>query len=272
MADAKSEGFVAVSVPQAYERFMVPQLFEPWAGELVRRAAPVSGNSVLDVASGPGTVARLAAACVGEDGCVVASDISAAMVALAAAKPAEPGSAQVEFVVWSADDLRAPDGSFEVVLCQQGLQFFPDRLAAVREMHRVLAPGGAAHLATWAAERPLGLFGPIAASMREGGVAEPFPGAFDSGSYTMAAGDLRELLEQAGFGEVSVETVERDCVWEASDDAVATITGTPFGPILEGLEVDTQEAVRASLRERLGAAGEGAVTVRTVSNIGRGVK
>jgi ubiquinone/menaquinone biosynthesis C-methylase UbiE len=272
MADARSTGFAGDSVPRAYEQHMVRQLFEPWAGELLRRARPAEGLSVLDVASGPGTVARLAAALVGEAGRVVASDISASMIALAAAKPDEPGSAKVEYVECSADDLDVADAGFHLVLCQQGLQFFPNRLGAVREMHRVLAPGGAAYLSTWAAEAPLGLFGPITDAMRECGVSEPFPRAFDARSYAMGAGELRELLEAAGFGDVSVETVELDCVWETSADALATISGTPFGPILAALPLATGNAVRAFLLERLGSTHADAVTLRTASNIARAVK
>ena len=68
MSEGRSAGFTAGSVPEAYDRFMAPQLFEPWARELMGRAKLRSGSSVLDVASGPGTVGRLAAAVVGPAG------------------------------------------------------------------------------------------------------------------------------------------------------------------------------------------------------------
>ena len=74
-----------------------------------------------------------------------------------------------------------------------------------------------------------------------------------------------------GFSDVSVETVELDCVWETADDAIATISGTPFGPLVAGLPVADQDAVRASLAERLGCNVPGQVTIRTTANIARGV-
>jgi ubiquinone/menaquinone biosynthesis C-methylase UbiE len=111
--------------------------------------------SVLDVASGPGTVARIAAAAVGSDGRVVASDISSAMLAVAAATASGVDATPVEIVECSATDLKLADATFEMVLCQQGLQFFGDRPSAVREIHRVLRFGGVALVSTCAAERPL---------------------------------------------------------------------------------------------------------------------
>jgi ubiquinone/menaquinone biosynthesis C-methylase UbiE len=95
---------------------------------------------VLDVARGPGTVARLAAAVVGPDGRVMASDISPAMLALAAAKPVDPAWAPINYLECPVSAIDAAEDSFDAVLCQQGLQFFPDRERAVGEMLRVTRP------------------------------------------------------------------------------------------------------------------------------------
>src|SRR5665213_2083775 len=162
MAEERSRGFADASVPDAYDRYLTPHLFEPWARELVARAGLREGAAVLDVASGPGCVAWGAARVVGSAGRVVASDISPVMLAVAAARPAEPGSAPIEYVECAAASIAADDHSFDAVMCQQGLQFFPDRLAAVREIRRVARPSGVVVVSTWAAEHRLGLFGPIA--------------------------------------------------------------------------------------------------------------
>jgi ubiquinone/menaquinone biosynthesis C-methylase UbiE len=87
MDGSRAGGFAEVSVPDGYGRFLLGQLFEPWAAELITRAELRPGCCVLDVASGLGPVARLAAAAAGPAGRVVASDISAAMLAAAAARP-----------------------------------------------------------------------------------------------------------------------------------------------------------------------------------------
>jgi SAM-dependent methyltransferase len=270
MSEARSRAFTG-SVPDAYERFLARQVFEPWAQELVGRADLKAGTSVLDVACGPGTVARVAAAQLGEAGRVVASDISAAMLAVAAAKPAQPGSAPIEYIERSATALEIADASFSAVFCQQGLQFFPDRPSALAEMRRTLEAGGVLLTSTWAAEHPLGLFGPMADTARELGIDEPYPRAFDPKSYALGAAEVGELLRSAGFRDVAVETVGLDCTWDTTDDALAAIAGTPFGPLVAGLPDAQQQHFRSRLLELLGNPVE-ELTVRTTSTIACGVK
>jgi ubiquinone/menaquinone biosynthesis C-methylase UbiE len=272
MDSQRSQSFTQASVPDNYERFMLRQLFEPWARDLVERAALRPGAAVLDVASGLGPVARLAARAAGPDGRVVASDISAAMLARAAGRLADPESAPIEYLECSALDIKAADGRFDAVLCQQGLQFFPDRAAAVREMHRVTRPGGAVLIACWAAERPLGLFGTISATLQELGVPEPFPQAYDDRSFCLSAAEFRDVLDGAGFREIEVTTAWLDAVWPTPADAASAVLGTPFGPGVAALPVAEQEQVRTTLAARLGQSADGTVTVPTTSNIARGLR
>jgi ubiquinone/menaquinone biosynthesis C-methylase UbiE len=149
MTDATRFQFNNPSVPKAYNEFFVPRLFEPWAKVLLEGADLRRGESVLDVATGPGTVARLAAVRLGAEGRVVATDIAQPMLDIAKAK-APPGGAPIEYLNSPAAPLAAATGAFDAVLCQQGLQFFPDLPAALREMRRVLKPGGRAAIAVWA--------------------------------------------------------------------------------------------------------------------------
>jgi ubiquinone/menaquinone biosynthesis C-methylase UbiE len=271
MDGSRSGSFTQVSVPDGYDRFMLAQLFEPWAADLITRANVKPGCSVLDVASGLGPVAKLAAQAAGPGGRVVASDISAAMLAVASARPHDPGWAAIEYLQCPASAIAADDDSFDVVLCQHGLQFFPDRAAAAAEMRRVARPGGTVVMSTWAAEHPLGLFGPMAEALQETGLAEPFPGAFDAGSYRLGVADLADLLQAAGFRDVAVQTVELAATWPTAEAATSTLLGTPFGPLVSALPDDAQQQVRERLASKLGASADG-VTVRTVSNIARGTK
>ena len=271
MDAARSGSFTQTSQPDGYKRYMLRQLFEPWAAELIARADVRAANQVLDVASGLAPVARLAAAAAGPGGRVVASDISAAMLAVAAAGRADPGWAPIEYLECPATAIAAVDDSFDAVLCQQGLQFFPDRAAAVAEMFRVARPGGVVAVSVWAAGYPLGLFGPVNETLREAGLAEPFPRAFDSESYQVGAAELTELFRAAGARDVSVEAVELDAVWASAEEVTATLSGMPFGPLVAALPDDARRRVLQRLAARMGATPWG-VTVRTVSNIARGVK
>lgn len=128
------------SAPEAYERFFVPSIASPLAIDLIATAALQRGESVLDVACGTGIVARLAAARVGPSGRVAGIDLNPGM--LEVARSAAPAEVSIEWHQTSAEQLPFPDATFDVVLCQMSLQFFPDKQAALREMRRVLAPNG----------------------------------------------------------------------------------------------------------------------------------
>ena len=132
----------AGTAPENYQRYFVPAIGRPLADALVDLAGVRAGQRVLDVACGTGVVARVAAERVGAAGLVAGVDINPGMLAVARSTPA--GGGPVTWHEAPADALPFPDGSFDVVLCQLGLQFFPDRLAALREMRRVLAPAGRA--------------------------------------------------------------------------------------------------------------------------------
>jgi ubiquinone/menaquinone biosynthesis C-methylase UbiE len=135
------------------ERYSVRYFMGPWAPELVALAALQPGERVLDLACGTGLVTRLAAAEVGPTGQVTGLDINAAMLAVARSLP-PPSGAPITWVEGNAGTMDLPDASFDVILCQQGLQFFPDKPAAVREMRRVLVPGGRVVLTVWKSAGP----------------------------------------------------------------------------------------------------------------------
>jgi ubiquinone/menaquinone biosynthesis C-methylase UbiE len=126
--------------PENYERFFVPAIGEPLAHDLIRLAALCPGERVLDLACGTGVVARLASQPVGATGSVAGLDINPGM--LAVARSATAPDMPIEWHEASAEAMPFPDASFDVVLCQMGLQFMPDKHAALRETRRVLVPGG----------------------------------------------------------------------------------------------------------------------------------
>jgi ubiquinone/menaquinone biosynthesis C-methylase UbiE len=141
---------------EIYERGLVPAIFAPWAPLLIEQAALQPGDRVLDVACGDGVVARLAARQVGPTGQIIGLDINAVMLAVGRSLPPIPG-VSLEWQEGNAIALPFADASFDTLLCQQGLQFFTDRLAAIREIRRVLVPGGRLSLNVWRAlERNLG--------------------------------------------------------------------------------------------------------------------
>ncbi len=154
---------------------------------------------------------------------MVASDVSGPMLARAATVASPKDAAPIEYVDASADTLPFEDSSFDYVLCQQGLQFFPARAAAVGEMRRVLRPGGVAGVAVWASGHPLEPFGVYGDELAAIGAEPPFPNAFESDSFTMGVEMVRSLLTEAGFSVVGAEVVELEVSWPDAGSAAAGV-------------------------------------------------
>jgi len=241
---------------QTYEDYYVPAMFRPWAGILLRHAVPQPGERLLDVACGTGIVARESAPLVGPDGQVTALDMNPAMLAVARALPAPTGAA-IRWQEGNAMALPFADGAFDLVLCQHGLPFFPDRAAAVREMHRVLSPGGRAlAIVLQALDRhPVFdvLMKSVAAhlSLPLSAVMTPFA--------LSDAGPLRDLFRSAGFESVAIEpetTMVRFAEPErfvplavissaAAVPAFAQLDGPERASLLEAVRVDVDATVRS---------------------------
>jgi SAM-dependent methyltransferase len=235
---------------------------------LLERAALRPGEAVLDIATGPGTVARLAADQVGPTGRVVGTDFSEAMIAIARAKPALPGAASIDYIVSPAAPLAVEDGAFDVITCQQGLQFFPDRPTAVREMHRALKPGGRVAAAVW---RELGFqpyFAAMDSALRESlpdRQAEPYGLPF----RWPKASDLAAALTGQGFTDVSLAEVRRPLTFEGGmRQAFAAVAASPVATTVAGLDAEARARLWSAAQRRLAPLViDGQVRTHMVSNI-----
>ncbi|HUQ08443.1 MAG TPA: methyltransferase domain-containing protein [Kofleriaceae bacterium] len=195
-----------------YETYYVPGMFRPLSRALLPAAAVKEGERVLDLACGTGIIARQIAPVVGADGRVVALDLRPGMIDVAS-KLTVPYGAPIEWTQGDATKLQFADGSFDVVVCQQGLQFFPDRPAAVAEMKRVLAPGGRVALALWEPLEKQSLWHDvISVELRHFHVLG-LPAADAVTPFSLNdAGEVRALLETAGLRDVTItsKTIEAD--------------------------------------------------------------
>ena len=189
------------SAPENYERYFVPTIGAPLANDLIETAALRPGERVLDVASGTGVVAKLASQRVGNTGAVAGLDVNSGM--LAVARSATPPGMLIEWHEASAEGMPLPDASFDVVLCQMGLQFMPDKPAALREMHRVLAPGGRLILNVPGPTPRLFAIMGEALARHIGAEAAGFVNHVFSLHDTA---ELQKLISGAGFRDVSVQS------------------------------------------------------------------
>ncbi|HLL50516.1 MAG TPA: methyltransferase domain-containing protein [Thermomicrobiales bacterium] len=193
------------SPAEVYEDFLVRWQFRPWTAVLLAEADLLPDERILDLATGTGIVAREAAPFVGAPGRVVALDINPAMLAVGRSQP-EPVGASIEWLEGDAAALPFPDAAFDVVLCQQGLQYFADRPTAVAEVRRVLAPGGRTVLVVWQALE----HNPVQEALNTAGQCRvgvaPLATAFGLGDAT----EVGRLFESAGFADVTI--IGRDLV------------------------------------------------------------
>jgi len=195
MSDSELNAQVAAA--SAYEELFVPALFRQWAPRVASAAGIQPGQRVLDVACGTGVLGREALARV-RGGAVSGLDANQGM--LAVARRAEPG---IEWRHGTAEALPYADTSFDAVVSQFGLMFFGDRRQALREMMRVLKPGGRLAVAVWdALERAPAYAAEVALVRRLAGDR-----AADTLRAPFALGDPREisaLATEAGVGSISV--------------------------------------------------------------------
>ncbi len=233
-----------VDAMRVYDAILA-RLFTPWAHDLIERVAPSAGCTALDVACGPGTVALLLAARVGPGGRVLAADISPAMLAIARAKPVDPAAAPIDWIEAPAAPIPLPDASVDLVTCQQGLQFFPDKVGALTEMRRVLRPGGRAGVAVWTqVEDQIFRFLPQAmAKVVSSELATRYLGPFLLGGDDAAA-----HARAAGFSNVHLEKVTLPAVMPGAGQSLFnTLAAAGIAPDIAALDDATRDALRAEV-------------------------
>jgi ubiquinone/menaquinone biosynthesis C-methylase UbiE len=222
------------SAPELYQRHLVPAVTALWAADLLARICLRLGERVLDVACGTGVVARGAAEQVGASGQVAAVDVNAAMLEVARGID-PPAGARIAWRQASAFELPFDDGSFDVVLCQLGLQFFSDPGAALRQMRRVLVAPGRLGLSVYSAiERtPAALALGEALDRRIGGDAS----RPKRSEHSLAeAAELRRLVGDAGFGEINITTVTKTLRFPSVADWVhIQLSASPLATLLNVL-------------------------------------
>lgn len=224
------------SAPELYERYLVPAITSVWATDLLERVVPRRDESLLDIACGTGVVARLAAQR-GHAGRLVGIDLNTAMLAVARTK-----SSTIEWIEGSALDLPFEANTFDLVLCQLGLQFFPNRPPALKEMVRVLKPGGRVGLSVYSAIEQTPAAHAFVQSL------DKYLGSESSRTkrsehLSCTAREVGAWASRAGFDAVNVVTVTKQITFPSMLDYVRfQLTATPMAALLK--EKDAAEGDR----------------------------
>lgn len=228
--------------PENYERFFVPTIGEPLAKDLIQKADLRLGERVLDVACGTGIIARLALNNVGDKGTVTGMDINPGM--LAVARSITKGL-PIDWHEASADRMPFEDESFDMVICQLGLQFMENKSKALQEMHRVLVPSGCLALNV---PGPAGKPFVILAENLKRFISPKAKDFVDRVFVLNDTGEIRELIHDSGFSKVKVEVKNKmlslpgpkDFLWQY-------VRSTP----LSGILAEADEEAKASLEKEI---------------------
>jgi ubiquinone/menaquinone biosynthesis C-methylase UbiE len=221
----------------------------PAQSAMLDMAAPAPGEMVLDVACGTGLVSFRAAALVGPEGAVIGSDISEGMVEAAKRQAQERGTSNVRFERYDAEDLPLGDATFDLVLCALGLMYVPNPGKALREMRRLLKPGGRVAAAVWGERKNCG-WAEIFPITDARVVSEVCPLFFGLGARNMLAASL----EAAGFRDVRQQRLSSVLHYSSAEEALtAAFRGGPVALAYGRFDDATKAAVHAEYLDSISA-------------------
>ena len=249
-ADAQFAG----SVPELYERYLVPLIFEPYAEDLAQRLSDLRRGTVVEVAAGTGVVTRALRRALPESVRLVATDLNDGMLKVAASRLS---GGSVSFQQADAQQLPFEDGIADAIACQFGIMFVPSKAGAYREALRVLVPGGRFIFNTWEEVARNEATAIVARAVQEQFPNDP-PRFFERtpfGYFDVAS--IRSELEAAGFVQIEIETVEKvSQALSAEQVAVGLCQGTPLRGEIEARRADgladATRAARSALQARFG--------------------
>lgn len=268
---AVTDKLFAGSIPEIYDRFLVPLIFESYADDLAVRIAKYKPQRVLETAAGTGVLTRAMASKLPAPVHIVVTDLNQPMLDRAASRQPDDGR-----IVWrQADALKLPfeDESFDVVACQFGVMFFPDKIQGYREARRVLKPGGHMLFNVWDKISDNEFADVVTQRLATLFPQDPpnFLARTPHGYHNVQA--IQDELSAAGFRSISIETLDRRSVARSPRDAaIAYCQGTPLRNDIETrdpsrLEEATHESAEALARRFGSGPIEGRIRAHVVGAI-----
>ncbi len=249
---ARDEERWSDAVSPAWERYR-EQLFESQRGVsewLVMQADPRTGQTILELAAGPGETGFLAAELVGPSGRLISTDLGSGMTEAARRGAAKRGLENVEFRTMDAQHNDLPDRSVDAVICRFGLMLMPEPDRALHHARRVLSEGGCIAYAVWGAPDRNPWLTTLAMAVVQSGYQPPGDPFAPGGVFSLAQAEVNAaLLESAGFADALVEELPGAVRFESFDEywTIQTAVSGPLAVLISSLPPDQAGAIRATL-------------------------
>jgi ubiquinone/menaquinone biosynthesis C-methylase UbiE len=262
-----TETLFAGLIPEIYDRLLVPLIFDVYAADLATRAASLRPSRVLEVAAGTGALSRALGARLPDTSRIIATDLNQPMLDRAAAHQ----SGDTRFSWQQADALALPfdERSFDLVACQFGVMFFPDKVAGYREASRVLEPGGHYLFNVWDRLEDNDFPHCITKALQTVFPDDPprFMAVTPHGYHDTE--QIRKDLAEAGLSEIVIETVSHTSRARSAEDvAVAFCQGTPMRNEITARDPAALEPATAAAAEALRRDfGSGAIEGRIKAHV-----
>jgi len=259
---ASTDKLFAGSIPEIYERFLVPLIFESYAADLAKRVAETEPHDVLETAAGTGVLTRALASCLPQDTRITATDLNAPMLDHAAAR--QPNNRRI---AWQqADALALPFAAeaFDIVACQFGAMFFPDKVHGYKEARRVLRPAGHFIFSVWDQISENEFADVVTEALAVIFPDDPprFMARLPHGYHNVER--IREELTAAGFSSISADAVDGTSkAASPRDAAIAYCQGTPLRSEIEARDASRLEHATAIAAQALARRfGDGPIAGR----------
>ncbi len=251
MKDVKKSGWqLGKGGPEAYEKFIAPAFGGVWAQDIVERAALRKGDRILDVGCGTGIVARFAYQSLGDSVHITGIDVNR----IALEKAREISERNATRVEWKQADVTAlpfPDDEFDVLLCQQGLQYFPDRSRALSEIHRVLVDQGRIVFSVWRSIEFSPFYLAIHKALQD--YVSQKTAAVLASAYTLSDSVLlRTLFEGAKFKNINIRIVVKQMRYSPLEEFLfGSIFASPFANDILALEYLKREEMFQTIHKSI---------------------
>jgi ubiquinone/menaquinone biosynthesis C-methylase UbiE len=235
----------AGSVPANYDQYLGPVLFEPYALDITGRIDKSKYHKVLELACGTGRVTKHLANMLGTGDELVATDLNPDMIAVAKDIVKDQ---KIHWMTADAQELPFADNSFDHIICQFGVMFFPDKPKAFKEASRVLQDKGSFLFNVWDSLE-LNPRSAIIKQVMEDIMGDEAPDFMSKGPYSFYDQALiHQLMEEAGFKDIKLEVVQKTAYYSSADDLIkGFVDGSPLSSYLVQLTPDLQKTIRERL-------------------------